>query len=111
MLLPDNHWYPVLLTGEVGRKPLGVERLGMQLVFWRDSNKQVHAMTDRCSHLGAALSHGHVDGDCIACPFHGFRFDHSGRCTHAPALGRHTPVSDALSVRSFPVVERHGLTR
>lgn len=87
--LPDNHWYPVLASREVRRRPLGVQRLGMRLVFWRDSRRQVHALDERCPHLGAALSHGHVAGDCIECPFHGFRFAADGRCTQVPALGMH----------------------
>ena len=107
MQLPANHWYPVLTTSEVGRKPLGVERLGLRLVFWRDSKGQVHAAQDRCPHLGAALSKGQVIDDCLVCPFHGFRFEGSGRCRHAPALGG--PPPDALHAHAYPVQERHGL--
>ena len=28
MRVPENHWYPVLESCEIGHKPLGVERLG-----------------------------------------------------------------------------------
>jgi phenylpropionate dioxygenase-like ring-hydroxylating dioxygenase large terminal subunit len=107
--LPANHWYPVLTCREVARKPLGIERLGRRMVFWRDVAWRVHAQDDRCPHMGASLAAGHVEGDCIVCPFHGFRYDGSGRCVAAPALGRHGHIPAALAVRAYPVLERHDL--
>src|SRR5512143_3119143 len=63
MRFPEAHWYPVQESREVGHKPLGVERLGRRLVFWRDANGQPHAHLDRCPHLGAALSKGRISDD------------------------------------------------
>lgn len=35
----------------------------------------VVAIEDSCNHAGASLAKGHVvDGDCIACPLHGYVF-------------------------------------
>jgi len=34
----------------------------------------VHAMHDRCSHRGCALSGGEIDGEVVVCPCHGSRF-------------------------------------
>ena len=109
MQLPRNHWYPVMDSREVAAKPVGVERLGMRLVFWRDSQQQIHALPDRCPHLGAALSKGSVCGNELACPFHGIRFDGTGRCTHVPALGAAADAPSALTMQACTVVERHGL--
>jgi phenylpropionate dioxygenase-like ring-hydroxylating dioxygenase large terminal subunit len=72
MRLPEDHWYPVLDSRELGRKPLPSERLGQQLVFWRTADGRAHANLDRCPHLGAALSGGSVRHDRLICPFHGF---------------------------------------
>ncbi|EEC12716.1 conserved hypothetical protein [Ixodes scapularis] len=43
-------------------------------------------MDAHCPHLGAHMGHmGRVVGDCIECPFHGWRFrGKDGACTHVP---------------------------
>lgn len=79
------------------------------MVFWRDRAGLAHALDERCPHMGAALSHGHVEGDCLVCPFHGQRFDGHGACTHAPSLGRHGQIPAALRARAWPLLEQHGL--
>ena len=107
--LPTNHWYPVLAGHELRRKPVGVERLGIRLVFWRDQAGIAHAQDERCPHLGAALSHGHVKDNCIVCPFHGLKFDGSGACVHAPSLGRLGRIPDAMRARTHALHEQHGL--
>jgi nitrite reductase/ring-hydroxylating ferredoxin subunit len=49
-------------------------------------NGHVHAMHDRCSHRGCALSSGSVEGESITCPCHGSRFDlRDGSIERGPA--------------------------
>ena len=84
-----NQWYAVLESNEVKRgKPVGVTRMSEKLVFWRDRQGRVNCLRDLCPHRGAALSLGAVEGDCILCPFHGFRFDATGQCQYVPANGK-----------------------
>jgi phenylpropionate dioxygenase-like ring-hydroxylating dioxygenase large terminal subunit len=108
MRLPKNLWFPVIECSDVRRRPLGVRRLGLDLVFWRTAGGEVVAQEDRCPHLGASLSHGTVEGDCIACPFHGMRFNALGRCTRVPSMGAAARIPDALQARTFPACEAHG---
>ncbi len=104
-----NQWYAVLESHEVKRgKPVGVTRMGEKMVFWRVQAGKVVAQSDLCPHRGVALSSGRLKGDCIMCPFHGFEFDSSGRCTVIPANGRNTPVPKAFNVRTYPTAEGHG---
>lgn len=35
---------------------------------------RVTAIFDRCTHRGAPLHEGRIDGDCVECPWHGSRF-------------------------------------
>ncbi len=35
---------------------------------------RIYAMADRCAHRGGPLHEGELEGDCIACPWHGTRF-------------------------------------
>ena len=104
-----NQWYAILESTEVKRgKPVGVTRMGEKLVAWRDSRGRVAVMHDLCPHRGVALSAGALKGDCIMCPFHGFEYDSSGRCTVIPANGRSAPVPRAFRVQTYPTHEAHG---
>ena len=35
---------------------------------------QFYAIDDLCPHMGASLAEGAVEGDIVACPWHGWRF-------------------------------------
>lgn len=46
-----------------------------------------HAVSDRCSHEGAQLSLGRLDGAILTCPAHGSRFDvTTGRNLSGPVM-------------------------
>ena len=104
-----NQWYVILESNEVkSGKPIGLTRFGEPLVAWRDSRGAVSVMRDRCPHRGVALSVGDIRGDCLECPFHGFQFDTSGRCTLIPANGQNAEPPKAMHVSTFPAQEAHG---
>jgi nitrite reductase/ring-hydroxylating ferredoxin subunit len=45
------------------------------------------AMEDACNHAGASLTEGDRQGDCVACPMHGYVFDiTTGRLLRPRAL-------------------------
>lgn len=66
-------------------------------------------MTDVCIHRGTALSLGSVVRDEIVCPYHGWHYDASGRCTLIPQLETPTRIPSKARVAAFPCIERHGL--
>ncbi len=104
-----NQWYVILESSEVRHgKPIGFTRFGEQLVAWRNSRGTISVMRDLCPHRGVALSVGDVQGDCIICPFHGFQYDTSGRCTLIPANGRTAEPPKAMQVITYPAQEAHG---
>ena len=107
-LIP-HQWYVVLSSAQVRRRPVGVTRLGERLVFWRDAEGRVVCLRDHCVHRGAQLSAGSVTEDgYLACPFHGFRYDASGRVTLIPAHGRAAAVPERFRGKSYPTHEAHG---
>ena len=55
----------------------------------------LHALLDRCSHLGCSLSAGALEGDELVCSCHGSRFKLDGRLVRGPA----TSPQPALEVR------------
>jgi phenylpropionate dioxygenase-like ring-hydroxylating dioxygenase large terminal subunit len=102
-----KQWYVVMDSTQVRDKPVGVVRMGEQLVFWRNGSGKVSCLQDKCVHRGVQLSKGKVLGDYIQCPFHGLEYDSSGRVTVIPANGKDTPVPDRFQVLSYPVYEAH----
>ena len=103
-----NQWYVILESNEVKKgKPIGVTRMGENLVAWREPNGKVTVMADKCPHRGVALSVGKLLNDCIQCPFHGFQYDISGACKLVPADGRNSESPKALHVKTYPTREEH----
>jgi len=105
-----NQWYAILESSEVPRDtPTGVTRMGEKLVLWRDGGGQVICQTDKCAHRGAALSKGNIVDNSLECPFHGLRYDATGRCQSIPASGKNTPVPERFRVHTYPARDEHGL--
>ena len=108
MKLVRDHWYAVLSADEVPLgKPIGVRRLGLDLVVWRDQKGQPRAAVDRCPHRWAKLSLGRIVDGCVECPFHGWRFDADGSCTSIPAHPER-PISGAAALDTLTLTEDHG---
>ena len=104
-----NQWYVVLQSRELKKgKPVGVTRMGEKMVFWRDAQGNPVCQADFCPHRGVALSLGCLKDDKIQCPFHGFEYDTTGKCTLVPANGRASIPPKALHVVTHPAREAHG---
>lgn len=103
-----NLWTPITFSENLREKPLALTLAGERVALFRDSKGTAKALIDRCPHRGVALSLGHVVGDCLECPFHGWQFDGSGACKHVPLNGGEAKL-DRLGATSVPTVERAGL--
>jgi phenylpropionate dioxygenase-like ring-hydroxylating dioxygenase large terminal subunit len=103
-----NQWYIVLESKEVGKKPIGVTRMGEKMVFWREKGGKVHSAVDRCPHRGISLSLGLVVDDHLQCPFHGFEYDNRGLCVHIPANGKGGRIPASLALSTYPTFEAQG---
>lgn len=102
---PDNQWWVAAHSGEVTDKPLARTLLEQACVIYRPAPGQVAVLEDRCPHRQVPLSLGSLVEGSLQCNYHGLRFGTDGRCVHAPGIAR--PPA-ALSVRSYPVIERDG---
>jgi phenylpropionate dioxygenase-like ring-hydroxylating dioxygenase large terminal subunit len=101
-----NLWYPVIASASLKNSPLGITRLGDNLVLWRDKNN-VYALEDRCPHRGARLSLGRNLGERLACWYHGVQVTADGVVAAVPAVDSCVLVGKQ-AVRSYPVKEMHG---
>lgn len=98
-------WYPATWSSLLGAEPMARTFLGEEVVLYRTEGQVAVALANTCPHRFAALANGKLHGDSIACPYHGLRFGPDGRCSHNP----HSPVTGAIRVRAYPLVERYGM--
>ncbi|MGW7339532.1 Rieske 2Fe-2S domain-containing protein [Streptomyces sp. NPDC054808] len=105
-----NQWYPIVEAQEVRNdKPLGLRRMGQDIVLWRDIEGNLVCQGARCPHKGANLGDGRMKGNTIECPYHGFRYGADGACRVIPAMGSGARIPGSLRVPTYPVQERFGL--
>lgn len=107
MIWLKNAWYVAGFKDELdGGKIVARRFLDTPVVMMRHSDGRVAALEDLCPHRLMPLSFGTRVGDELQCGYHGMRFGITGVCTLAPGQ---THIPAQACVRSFPLVERHGL--
>ncbi len=106
-----NQWYAIIPSKAVKKnKIMGIKRLNLELALFRNSNNEICCVVDQCTHRGAELSKGKINGDCIQCPFHALEFDKSGKCTFIPANGKSsTEDISRYNVKNYIVKEANGI--
>lgn len=103
-----NCWYAAAWLDEIDADPMLHRKiLGEDILFSKGSDGTFHAMRNRCSHRFVPLSLGERDGDTVTCPYHGLRFDLSGKCVGNPHGNGFIPQN--ANVKSYPVEARHML--
>lgn len=107
-----RYWIPVLLSDEVaepGGAPVRVRLLSEQLVAFRDSNGELGLIEEFCAHRRVSLWFGRNEEGGIRCPYHGWKFDVSGRCLEIPSEPEDSGFCREVSLTSYPCVERGGI--
>jgi phenylpropionate dioxygenase-like ring-hydroxylating dioxygenase large terminal subunit len=103
-----EHWDIACAASRLQAAPRAVKVLDDELVVFRDASGRPQALLDRCCHRGAPLSMGRVVDGTLACAYHGWQFDGSGRCVHIPSLVEGRPVPRGCGVPAYPCVEQDG---
>jgi len=100
-------WYVVVPSAELAAGALQARTfMGKEIVVWRTASGVACVSDAYCPHLGAHFGHGgNVDGECLRCPFHDFRFDTAGTCV-STSYGHAPPA--AARLHTWPVHERNG---
>lgn len=90
-----NDWHAVAWASHVSdTAPASIRLLDHDLVLWR-STGGMHVWRDLCVHRGSKLSMGRVTNNCLACPYHGWEYDSTGRCARIPAHPDQPPPARA----------------
>jgi phenylpropionate dioxygenase-like ring-hydroxylating dioxygenase large terminal subunit len=107
--MSTNTWHCAAWSRELAGPPLGRRLLGQDVVLFRDASGTAHALGARCPHRGADLGRGSVVDGCLQCPFHGWRFDGSGRCVSVPSQPESVKIPPQARAASFPLRETDGV--
>ena len=107
-----RYWQPAALLNEfdprfdprMQERPLkAVRLLGQDFVLFRDTQDRWGLLDRDCPHRGADLAFARHEGDGLRCPFHGWKFDASGRCLETPAEPVGSTLCQRVRQRSYPV--------
>jgi nitrite reductase/ring-hydroxylating ferredoxin subunit len=104
-----NGWFIVAEARDLMPGALTSMRVfGSDVVLFRGEDGAPYMVDAYCAHLGAHVGvGGRVEGDCIRCPFHGWRYDGvTGRCNEIP-YGDMDRIPSKARIRSYPCVERN----
>ena len=106
-----RYWHPVAVAGELSEdKPIrAVKILGEELVVYRDTSGRYGLVGEHCPHRLASLAYGRVDAAGIRCPYHGWKYDHTGKCLEQPAEPADSSFKDRIKHIAYPVEYLGGL--
>jgi 5,5'-dehydrodivanillate O-demethylase oxygenase subunit len=106
-----RYWHPVAAAGELTEqtpiKPVKI--LGEELVVYCDKQGKYGLVGEHCPHRLASLAYGRVDDEGIRCPYHGWKFDSTGKCLEQPAEPAASTFKDRIKHVAYPVETLGGL--
>lgn len=101
-------WQPVGCSYELASgQALPIRIMNEDLTLYRGQGGAAHLVAGRCAHRGTQLSAGWVEGDCIRCFYHGWKYDGTGQCVEQPAEDQ--TFAPKVRVAGYPVREYIGL--
>jgi 5,5'-dehydrodivanillate O-demethylase len=101
-------WQPVYRSQDLAAgNVVPVRIMGEDFTLYRGESGAAHLLAPRCAHRETQLSVGRVEGDCIRCFYHGWKYEASGQCVEQPAEDE--SFAAKIRIRSYPVEEYLGL--
>lgn len=100
-----NGWFRVLASSELAREEVKyISVLGQQLAVFRGNDGVVYIVNAYCPHMGANVAiGGKVVGNCLQCPFHGWKFrGDDGKCVEIP-YSKTVPLT--AKMKTWPSIE------
>jgi 5,5'-dehydrodivanillate O-demethylase oxygenase subunit len=103
-----HFWQPVYVGADlkIGH-PVRIQILNEYFTLYRGESGTPYVLEDRCPHRQTSLALGSVEGDCIRCFYHGWKFDGHGQCTEQPA--EKASFAAKVKARAYPTREYVGL--
>ena len=108
-----RYWMPIAAVAELDDHPTKpVRLLGENLVLYKDKAGNYGLVDRHCPHRRADLSYGWADDCGLRCHYHGWLWDHTGRCLQQPFEETAHPEArfkDRVRIKAYPVEAKAGL--
>jgi 5,5'-dehydrodivanillate O-demethylase len=105
-----RYWFPVAAVAEMAdRWTKRVKIMDEELVLYKTRAGAFGLIAEACPHRRASLAYGIPTQDGIRCPYHGWQFDGTGRCTEQPNEPEGSVFKDKIATAGYPVEELGGL--
>jgi 5,5'-dehydrodivanillate O-demethylase oxygenase subunit len=103
-----HFWQPVYVGADLKiGYPVRIQILNEYFTLYRGESGTPYVLEDRCPHRQTSLALGSVEGDCISCFYHGWKFDGHGQCVEQPA--EKANFASKVKARAYPTEEYLGL--
>ncbi|MEK7216006.1 MAG: aromatic ring-hydroxylating dioxygenase subunit alpha, partial [Chloroflexota bacterium] len=108
--LMRRYWHPIAGASELDDNPVKKVRvLCEDLVLYRDKAGNLGLIDEPCPHRRVSMEYGIPEQEGLRCPYHGWLFNHEGRCLEQPAEPWNATFKDRVTTKSYPVQELGGL--
>jgi phthalate 4,5-dioxygenase oxygenase subunit len=105
-------WIPIMLAEELPENecpPVRVKILSERLLAWRDTQGHLALTDEFCAHRGISLWFGRNEENGLRCPYHGWKYDHTGQCIEVPSEPTESGFCTKVKLKSYPLIERGGI--
>jgi len=108
-------WFMIADAEELTDSVLPLRFFGQELALYRGQDGQPILLNAICPHMGTNIARnttsyvvqdGHVEGDSIRCPYHGWSFGADGKCDSIPY--HDGPIPPKAKLKAWRVEERYG---
>ena len=98
-----NKWYLVCPSKELKNEIRKYKILGEEIILFRNPDKTITALEDRCCHRNVNLSLGYLDKERIVCGYHGWQYDKTGSCVQIPSQLPGDKIPPTAKIKTYPV--------
>ena len=105
-----RYWFPIAGLAELDENSVKKVRLLCEdLVLYRDRSGNLGLIDEPCPHRRVSMEYGIPEERGLRCPYHGWLFDETGRCTEQPAEPWNSTFKDRVTTKAYPVEALGGL--
>ena len=82
-----------------------IKLLSERLLAFRDSEGRYGLIDEFCAHRGVSLWFGRNENGGLRCPYHGWKYDHTGQCIEVPSEPKESGFCNKIKLKSYPLIK------